>query len=312
MGQLNSAALQILQRQHNIISVGQLRAAGVGRTARDRLIAAGDLEFVARSVLAVPGGPRSLERRSIVLCLQHPRGYITGPTGGRLTGLRKMPRLADICLGIPHGCHIDVPPGVRLRQTTILPEHHVRELDNGIRIASWERLAFDLALDLSHGELSSVIDQLIHLGHTSAGALVETGRLLCAKGRAGSSRFATVLLDRGGRRATQSDPEVTILEGLLRRGVPVVPQVGHLSLPNGRRIHIDMAVESARWAVEVDIHPSHLELPGTTRDKQRDRQLHMIDWQVERVTPFDMLDVRATLDELERLYRLRVHHLAQR
>lgn len=312
MGQLNAAALQTLQRQRNIISVAQLREAGVGRTARERLVAANDLEYVSKSVLAVPGGPTTLERRSIALCLQHPRGYITGPTAGRLAGLRRMPRLAEICLGIPHGSHIELPPGVRLRQTTCLPDSHVRTLDNGIRVANWARLAFDLAADLPRLDLSSVIDQLIHLGHTDTAELVATARLLCARGRAGSVSFATVLLERGGRAPTESDPELVVLEGLRRRGVPVVPQVQHLRLPSGRHVRIDMAVEAARWAVEVDVHPSHIELPGTARDKQRDRQLHLIDWQVERVTPLDLLHVRATLDELELLYRTRVRALAQR
>lgn len=312
MGQLNAAALQTLQRQRNIISVTQLREAGVGRSARERLVAAHDLEFVSKSVLAVPGGAPTLERRSIALCLQHPRGYITGPTGGRLAGVRRMPRLAEICLGIPHGTHIELPPGVRLRQTTNLPASHVRTLDNGIRLANWARLAFDLAADLPKQHLASAIDQMIHHGHTDMPELVATARLLCARGRSGSIRFATVLLDRGDRAPTESDPEIVILEGLRRRGVPVVPQVRHLQLPNGRNVRIDMAVEDVRWAIEVDIHPSHIELPGTTRDKQRDRQLHLIDWQVERVTPIDMLDIRAILEELELLYRTRVRTLAQR
>ena len=99
VGHLNAAALRILQLQKNIISVRQLAEAGVGRTARNRLVEDGVLAHVARSVLAVPdGGSWTLERRSIVLCLQHPQAHISGPTGGRLVQLRRMPRLADIRL----------------------------------------------------------------------------------------------------------------------------------------------------------------------------------------------------------------------
>ncbi|MFZ4717870.1 MAG: hypothetical protein ACOYMR_00505 [Ilumatobacteraceae bacterium] len=312
MAELTAAALQVLQRQKNIITVAQLREAGVPRSLRERLVASGALQHLGHCALAVPGGAWTLERRAIALCLQHPRGYITGPTGGKLAGLNKMPRFSAICLGAPHGYRTEVPPGVQLRQTRVLPEEHLRRLDNGITIAAWPRMAFDLATDLSRHQLMSAIDQMIHLGHTDMPALVAVARLLCARGRPGSSEFASVLLERGGRAATHSDPELVILEGLLRRGVPVVPQVGDLQLPNGRRIEIDMAVEEVRWAVEVDIHPSHIELPGTARDKQRDRQCHLIDWEVERVTPLDMLDVRAILDELEQLYRARVANLARR
>jgi hypothetical protein len=62
--------------------------------------------------------------------------------------------------------------------------------------------------------------------------------------------------------------------------------------------------------VEVDVHPDHLHLPGTARDKQRDRQLHLIGWQVERVTALDLLHPRGVLDELVELYRTRVETLA--
>jgi hypothetical protein len=66
-----------------------------------------------------------------------------------------------------------------------------------------------------------------------------------------------------------------------------------------------MAVPSVRWAVEVDVHPDHLLVDGTTKDKQRDRWCHRIDWQVERVTELDLIDVEALCDELADLYRAR-------
>jgi hypothetical protein len=312
VAELNAAALHVLQRQRNIITVAQLNDAGVTRSARDRLVRSGALEHLGHSVLAVPGGPTTLERRAIALCLQHPRGYITGPTAGKLAGLRTMPRLAEICLGAPHGYRTDLPVGVQLRQTRVLPADHVRRLDNGIAIASWPRLAFDLATDLTRRRLASVIDQMIHLGHTNMAALVAIARTLCIRGRPGSREFAAALLERGHRLPTQSDPELIIFDGLRRRGVPVTPQSGPLVLPNGRNVAIDMAVDAIRWGVEVDVHPSHIELPGTTRDKQRDRQLHLIDWEVERVTALEMLDVASILDELVALYHARVSHLARR
>jgi len=179
-------------------------------------------------------------------------------------------------------------------------------------VASWPRLAFDLSADLSRLDLVSVIDQMVHERRTDMSELMETAALLCARGRAGSSRFARVLAERGGRAALESHPEVRVFDGLVRRGVPVVAQVRHLELPDGGRIRIDMAVEPIRWAVEVDVHPAHVELAGTTRDKRRDRQLHLIDWQVERVTPLDLLDIRRVLDELTSLYHARTAALRSR
>ena len=93
-------------------------------------------------------------------------------------------------------------------------------------------------------------------------------------------------------------------------GVPVVPQLARLRLPNGANIRIDLAVPAVRWAIEIDVHPDHLLLEGTTRDKRRDRQCHLIGWQVERVTEIDLVDFPGLVDELVALYGARLAALA--
>ena len=57
--------------------------------------------------------------------------------------------------------------------------------------------------------------------------------------------------------------------------------------------------------VEIDVHPEHLLLDGTSRDKRRDRKCHLIGWQVERVTELDLLDVESIADELLALFQAR-------
>jgi hypothetical protein len=312
MPDLTPAVLQIMQRQLNNISVRQLRSHGVSRATQQRLLRDGVLEHIGKSVLRVPGASATMTTRLIVLCLQHPSGFVTGPTGGRVVGLRRMPPLSEIHFSALHGTRLDLPPGVRLRQTTRLFDGHTRTLENGIVVANWARLAFDLANDLPKLDLASVIEQMLHLGYCSLAELGAVARQLCAPARPGSVAFATVLFERGARAPAESHPEVRVLDGLMRRGVPVVPQVAHLALPGGGRVRIDMAVDAVRWGVEVDVHPAHFELVGTTRDARRDRQLHLIDWQVEHVTALDLLDLEGLLDELAELYRARVAAVATR
>jgi len=307
---LTPSALVVLGRQFNVISTRQLDLAGVSRHHRSVLVESGVLEHVGHSVLRVVGAPETLESRLVALCLQHPTGFVTGPTAGGLLALRRMPRSSPIHFSLPHGHRVAVPPFVRLRQTTRWFEEHRRDLGNGIVVASWPRLAFDLSSDLGDSDLSSVIEQMLHRGDCTESQLGEVARLLCARRRKGSARFASVLLRRHGGAPAESHPELLVLQGLLDRGVPVETQVDDLVLPNGRRIRIDMAVRAVRWAVEVDAHPSHLHLAGSTRDKQRDRQLHLIGWQVERVTPIDLLDLPGLLDELAALYWSRAAHFA--
>lgn len=306
MFSLTPAALIVLQRQSNLISSRQLVATGVTRSQRESLVDTRVLEHVGQSVFRVVGAPVTRDTRLIALCLQHPAGMVTGPTAGSVRGLRRMPRTSPITFALPHNSRADVPSYVRLRRTRRLPDEHRVTLTNGMVVPSWPRLAFDLAADLGDRSLASVVEQILHDGHCTEADLAEIARDLCAPARPGSKRFARVLVRRQGRLPSESDPELEVLLGLQRRGVPVVPQVQLLELPNGSHVRIDLAVPDVRWAVEVDVHPTHLHLIGTTRDKQRDRQLHLIGWQVERITALDLLDRERCLDELAQLYAVRL------
>jgi hypothetical protein len=95
-------------------------------------------------------------------------------------------------------------------------------------------------------------------------------------------------------------------DALRARGVPVQPQFGDLALPNGSKVRLDLAVPAVRWGIEIDVHPDHFLLDGTTRDKRRDRQCHRIGWQIERVTEIDLLDLDGLLDELVALHAARI------
>ena len=305
MPTLTAPALRAIQRQVGHITVQQLAAAGIGHTARARLVEQKVLQHPHKSVYRVATRTPSLEQRLVGLSLAHPSGFVTGPTGGGYLGLRRMPRSSMIHFCLPHGLRVDLGRSVRLRQSTAIAPADRRVLATGLALASWPRLLFDLSADLSERNLGSVIDQVLSDGHCSMADLGAIARRLCHPRRHGSERFAKVLLERGDRRPAESHPELLVLEGLLSRGVPVQPQMGELTLPNGRRVRLDLAVPDVRWAVEVDVHSSHGELVGTTRDKRRDRQLHRLDWQVEHVTEIDLLDIECLLDELADLYLAR-------
>lgn len=248
MSQLTSMALLVLQDQLGSISSNQLRASGVTDRQRRRLLDDGILEPVGHFVYQIKGTPVSLPTRLISLCLQHPQGFVTGPTAGGYLGLRRMPKASKVHFCMPHGARFDCPNFVHLRQSTALSEDHIRQLDNGIRIATFERLAFDLAQDLTPTNLSSVIEQMLQRNLTTIEGLGAMARLLCTSRRRGSATFARVLLQRHPGAAAESHPELLVLDCLFRGGV---------------------------------------------------------DWQVERVTALDLLDLPGTIRELTELYRRR-------
>ena len=289
---------------HGMATHAALTTAGLSRRQRHAAVQAGVLEQVYERVVHLASTPLTLEARCAALSMAYPRGFVTGPAGGRLMGLRRMPRDANDSYCVPHGAHVGPFPGVDLRQSTKIPASHVVVRGDGIRIASGARLAFDLAADLTDVDHRSVVEQLLNDGKCTMTTLAAIGNTLAHPARPGSLRFMTAVLSRSGRPA-DSHPEVLIAGGLRRRGVPVVTQVQPVLLPGGSRITLDMAVPAVRWGVEVDVHPDHLFLPGSSRDKRRDRRCHQVGWQVERVTELDLIDIDAICDELAQLYRTR-------
>ena len=302
---LTPQAFAIFRRQHGHASVEQLSDAGVSRNARRRLVEGGELVSVHRSVLRISSAPRNFESRCVAVCLAHPAAFITGPSGGRILGLRRMPATEPIHVCVPHGVYLSIG-NVVLRQSRKVSSLDFVRLSNGIVIASGPRLAFDLARDLAPLDHASVVEQLIQRKICTMGTLGATARRLCHPTRPGSERFARTLIARGDRAASESHPEVVLAEALRARGIPVQPQFRDLDLPNGSSLRLDLAVPAARWGIEIDVHPDHLLLDGTTKDKRRDRQCHRIRWQIERVTEIDLLDLDGLVDELVELYAERI------
>jgi hypothetical protein len=306
MSDLTPRALAVLRLQHGHATTGQLAEAGVHRRARQRLLDDGLLTSVHKTVVRIESAPITLEGGCVARCLAHPHGFITGPTGGKLYGLRRMPRPEPIHFAVPHGIHLDPDADVVLHQTTSIARTDVQHRRDGINLASPVRLAFDLAAFLPVQDHVSVVEQLIAERRCSIEELGAIARRLCHPRRPGSHRFLKSLMSRGDRPAAESHYEVLLGEALRARGIPVVPQVADLQLRDGRRIRIDLAVPDLRWGIEIDVHPDHLFLQGTTKDKRRDRQCHLIGWQVERATELDFLDLSGFVDELVDLYEVRL------
>lgn len=297
----------MLRTHHGVATAEMLRQTGVGRHVRERLVDAGVLEVVYERVFRIRSAPDTEVARSAAICLAYPHAYITGPSGGRLTMVRRMPKDDEVHVGISHGCNIGPIDGVRLRQTRNLQPGDVQgRRPDGIRLASAPRLAFDLGADLSPADHASVVEQLLQERRCTFASLLITARRLIHPQRPGSLVVAGTLDARGDRAAVDSHPELQVADALRALDVPVDVVQMHLDLPNGGRARLDIAVPGIRWGIEVDVHPDHLLLEGTTRDKARDRQCHLIDWQIERVTKLDLVDLPGLAVELKALYMARL------
>ena len=308
MSGLTPAATRWLSAHHGVITAARLQRCRVGRKTLLRLTNDGVLRLVQRGIYVAKFVPPTLEQRCAVLCAAHPAGFITGPTGGTFSGLRRMPREAPIHLAVRHGIHLPRSPGVRFRQTTSIEPVDRTIRADGIIVASWARLAFDLAADLRPLDHLSVLQQLLHEKKVSTDELVAIERRLGHPARPGSGRFRFNLERLDHSAPNESHPEVELAEALRARGIPIEHQTRLVRASNGRTARVDLAVPAIRWGIELDIHPEHRTFDGHANDARRRRDLHLIDWQIETVTELDMQDVDAIADELARLYHARRNH----
>jgi len=301
---LNEAALTWLRDHHGVISSTKLLSYGLSRAGIQRLVASGRLIRMHPGVYRIASQPLTLDARCAALCMFQPNGFVTGPTGGTLRQLRRMPKagplLPPIHFAMPHGGRLDIP-GVQIRQSRVVEPTDVQIRDDGIRLATPWRLAFDLAADLGAEDLESVIEQILSMKLCQFVTLAATAKRLARTSRPGSTAFVRALGARLPGGPLESHPELRIAKALQAKGVPIVVQTTWLGLPNGGRARLDISVPDIRWGVEIDIHPDHFLQQGTA-DRRRDRQCHLVGWQVDRVTAIDMLDMPTLTAELVELY----------
>jgi len=285
------AAERWLAAHHGVITTAQLVACGVPRRRIERLVRSGVLIRLTAGVFTVAGSAPTLHQRVLVLCSTYRGGFVTGPTGGMLEGIRRMPKSAGLHFSLRHGVHPVDEMGVRFRQSTKVTNADRRTRPDGIVIASFARLAFDLAQDLSRVDHLSAVNQMLDQRQLTVDELRVVGHRLCHPGRRGTRRFLETMAALG-ETPQQSHPEVALLDRLRARGVPATAQV------SVGPIHLDIGVTDVRWGVEIDIHPEHRQLDGQQTDARRRAITNAADWQVEVATELDFDDVAALVERL--------------
>lgn len=310
MSLLPPAAEAWLASHHGVATTAAFEALGVPRRTAARLVRLGVLRRPTNGVFVLVGTPATLLQRAAVICAAHPTGFVTGPTAGMIAGLRRMPRSAQLHFSLRHGINPETAAGVWIRQTTKTLPSDRRPRCDGITVASWSRLAFDLAADLGRLDHLSVVHQLLERGDVTVEELHAIGKRLCQPARRGSRRFAQTLEQLGGDAPVDSHVELELLDALRRRGLPVDTQVP-VAATFGV-LHLDLGIAAVRWGVELDIHPEHRSKEGLHRDAGRRWQTNSADWQVEQVTELDLAELDALTDRLVHSYRQRCQRLGVR
>ena len=313
MPHLTSQAHSLLASQHGVASIEQLVGCGVALHDVRRIQQQGGLELVIRGAYRSPSVPLTELTRCAAVCVAHPQLAIAGPTAGRLWGLRRLPRDRRVHVLAPPASHPTTARWVVAYRTADVHDRDIVQRSDGIRLTSRPRTAFDLARTLSPLDLRSVIEQAIADGHHTADDMIAVAIDWLSPRRRWARTFLEQVERRVGGGGAESHHELLLAEALASSGVRGLVRQHRLELPGYGRARLDLAVPDLRWAIEVDVHPSHREPAGIAADARRDRAARSIDWTVSRVPEAGFgAALPATVTDLLEIHHSRRNQLALR
>ena len=283
MATLNPIAHALFARQHGVASTRQLLDAGISERRLQQLQHDGALELVLRGAYRTPSAPVTELSRCAAVCAARPDVAIAGPTAGRLWGFRRLPSDHRIHVLAPPASNPAIARWVVPYRTAARHDDDIVERDDGIRITSRQRTALDLARWLGDDDLLSVIEQAAHDGHLAEGDFLEVAADWLSPQRPWARAFLRALDRRLPGGPAESHPEVRVADALARAGVVGLVRQHRVELPGHGEVRFDLAVPGLRWAIEVDLHPSHRETMGIAADARRDRAAGAVGWTTTRL-----------------------------
>lgn len=273
----------LLRQQHGVVATDQLVSSELGRRQIARLVEAGVLAPVVRGAYRTPSVPMSEPMRCAAITLAHPRVAISGPTAARLWGFRRSSSDRRVHVVAPRHWKVSDAPWCVSYRTDAIHDDDVIDRGDGIRLTSRARTALDLARHgLAGSALLSVIEQAAHDGRLTDAALRSVA-VDWVNGRPWARRYLAQLDERLRGGAAESEPEVRVGSALVSAGLHGLERQHSLDLPGYGRARFDLALPELRWAVEVDVFPTHAQVAGRRRDRQRDAAASSIGWTVRRI-----------------------------
>ncbi|MFN3257690.1 MAG: hypothetical protein ACE37B_18565 [Ilumatobacter sp.] len=303
MTYLPSAAHDLFARQHGVASLDQLIGTGLTAGEIEHLSLRGALRSLVKGSYGSPSVQVTEQSMAAALCLARPHVAVAGPSAGRLWGFRR--------LGSDRRLHVIAPPAaqpagsseVKVYRTAAIRPDDIIQRPDGIRLTTRQRTALDLARSRPDDALLSIIEQAMHDGGLT-GADMRAVAAPWARRRPWVRRYLRQLDRRVDGGAAESDPEVRVGVLLRDRGVRGLVRQFAVDLPGYGPARFDLAVPDVRWAVEVDVFPTHAETAGRASDVRRDRCAAADGWSVFRISAADYthrLDAR--LDDAIHQYR---------
>ena len=265
------AAVELAGRQHGVISLEQLKLAGLGRHPVAHRVKTGWLRPLHRGVYLV-GPLESAHSRLMAAALAAgPGALISHYPAAVLWGLRA-PREGPVDVTIPDR-RARNRPGIRVHTARLHPHDATRRL--GIPVTSAARTLLDLAASEPTALLERAVNEAEVQRRVSLHSLIEQFS------RYPRHRGTAALKDamRLEPKLTRSRAERLMLALIREAGLPIpdtnVIVAGH---------EIDMLWRDQRLMVEIDSWEFHSVRRSFEHDRERDQALVAAGWRVVRVT----------------------------
>jgi very-short-patch-repair endonuclease len=249
----------------------------------------------------LPSSAETVEQQSAAACAVAPDIVVSHGTAARLLGLHPPGPASEVHATIVGGANRELA-GVMLHRSFRMDPIDIIEREDGIRLTSPPRIAFDLAAHLDDRRLLRVIEEILRFELCTFPTLAETSDRLRESGRNGSVRFARVLDSRPAwRKPAGSRLEEQVEAAIVAAGLPRPERQAPIRLLTGDVIHPDFFWPPQRAVLEVDHVTWHGGGLSGAYDKWRDRQLARL----------GILSLRITDQDIAAHLRAEVAHLAE-
>jgi very-short-patch-repair endonuclease len=280
MRDIPTIALEIVERQHGVITRAQLRGCGLTHDVIDRRLARGHLVALHMGVFCFRGSPDSFLRRVFAALLAAGSDAAASyRSAAALAGLGPEPTTVEI--SVPRSQRPRLR-GVTVYRVSRLTIRHVFDFD-GIRMTTIPRTLCDLASIVTADELELTLDEALKRRKTTRAYVVAALDALPRNAR-GAGTLRALLAARPEGKARMESPLEQTLHRLL--AAAQLPDFHPQHVVAGCRI--DAAFPQKRLAVQVDSYLHHSSRTDWAKDHRRNKALVEAGWRVLPVTKEDL------------------------
>jgi hypothetical protein len=279
----------IAERNHGLLTVTDLRTAGVTPSSERRWIDLGRLVPLRRGVYRVAGAPTSPHQR--LLAAVRFNGDHAVASHRAAAWLWELPGFG---VGV---VEVSKPRGRSQRReygwvhgSMVLPDHHMTDR-LGIPVTTPARTLFDLAGVVHPARAERALDSALASGLVRLGEVQVLFAELARRGRRGTAAMREMLDVRGeGYLAPSSELEALGRAVFAAAGLPEPAVEIDLGDGDGWIGRVDLLFRETRLVVELDSASHHSALIDRRADTERTRRLRAAGWRVKRVSWWDLVE----------------------